>query len=110
MRWTKGIIGEAFWGFAIIAIVLLAPSSGLITLTIPDEPYGSAIGLPDTPHIGKRASEDSDHFAFDATFTTYDIHPKLFMFDDIMPARESDPHAALVSPDQIRAPPDTATV
>ena len=107
MRWMKSIVGEAFWGFAIIAIVLLAPSSGLITLTIPDEPYGSAVGLPDTTHIGKRATEDSDHLAFDATFATYEIHPGIYVLDEVAFTRQNDPQNAVASVAQIRAPPDT---
>ena len=77
MSRVKKFLYESFWSFAIVAVVLLAPSSGLITLTVPDEPYGNVATLPDMPHIGKRASDDSDHFAFDAAFATYDIHPPL---------------------------------
>lgn len=110
MSRVKDILHESFWGFAVVAIVLLAPSSGLITLAVPDEPYGSAVGLPDTSHISKRATEDSDHFAFDATFTTFDIHPGMYSLDEVAFARQNYPQNALVSLAQIRAPPEIATV
>ena len=102
----KSFLYESFWGFAVVAIVLLAPSSGLITLAVPDEPYGSTVGIPDTSHLNKRASDDSEHFVFDATFATYDLHPDLFTFDEVAAARRNDPYAAVVSPNQIRAPPN----
>ena len=100
----------SFWAFSIITIILLAPSSGLITLTVPDEPYGNVAVLPDASHLNKRASDDSEHFAFDATFTIYDIHPTLFTLDEVVFTRRNNPYAALVSPDQIRAPPAMAVV
>jgi hypothetical protein len=107
---AKSFLYESFWGIAVIAIILLAPSSGLITLTVPDEPYGSAIGLPDTTHIGKRASEDSEHFAFDATFSTFNIHPRLYVLDAVAYAQQNDPQNTFITLAQIRAPPDTVSV
>jgi hypothetical protein len=102
----KSLLHESFWSIVAVTIILFAPSSGLITLTEPDEPYGNVAALPDASHLNKRASDDSEHFAFDTAFTTYDIHPKLFAFDDVMFAHLNDPYATLLSPDQIRAPPD----
>ena len=102
---AKNFLYEWFWGFAVVTVVLLVPSSGLITLTVPDEPYGSAVGLPDTLHISKRASEDSEHFAFDATFAIYDIHPSTYVLDEVTFARKNYPQNAVASLAQIRAPP-----
>jgi hypothetical protein len=42
--------------FIVLTVVLLAPSPGFITLTIPDvDSDGQNITIPDFPHVGKRA-------------------------------------------------------
>jgi len=108
MSRAKSLLYESFWSYVVVAIILLAPSSGLITLAVPDEPYGSAVGLPDSPHIGKRASDDAEHLAFDATFTAYDIHPKLFLLAEVTFAGQNDLQNTSESVAQIRAPPSEA--
>jgi hypothetical protein len=102
----KGIVGETFGIFFIITVATFAPSAGLITLAVPDEPYGSAINVPDSQHVGKRTFEDSEHFAFDASFATFNIHPRIYVLDEVASAQQNGPQNTLVSFTQIRAPPD----
>ncbi len=95
----------SFWSFAIVAVSLLAPSAGLITLTVPDEPSSSAINIPDSPHIGKRASDDAQQFAINADAATYVIHPRLAAFGELVIRSTFDRSLELPLLANIRAPP-----
>jgi hypothetical protein len=82
----------------------MAPSAGLITLTIPDE-TSTAASIPDTQHIAKRASDDVRHIALDIIGTVAEIHPRLLHGETIaasicVQAPDAIPEAA-----QIRGPP-----
>jgi hypothetical protein len=99
------IFDKSFWAFSIVAVIFLAPSSGLITLTVPDEPYGGAIGLPDTPHLAKRASDDSQHLSYDAAAFSHPIHHSFFSENLSSVARALDPQHISPPLAQIRAPP-----
>jgi hypothetical protein len=110
MKRLKCIVRGSFWAFSIVAIILLAPSSGLVTLTVPDEPYGTIVGLPDMPHIGKRASDNPKHLTVDAAFTTYELRPKLSVLDDATRLSRNSFCMIVVLQAQIRAPPNVRVV
>ncbi len=100
----------SFWSFAIVAIILLAPSSGLITLAIPDEPYGNATGIPDVPHFSKRASDDSGHLVVAFVHRSYEINPKLFTFGDVTTAQYDSFDTLKILSAHSRAPPSNIQI
>ena len=102
---TKYLLIQSFWMFSIVAVTLLAPSSGLITLTIPDEPTGNIVVLSDSPHIGKRTSDDPKHLELIAASATLSIHPALVSTGSIAAVSLNDPYTDSASSAQIRAPP-----
>ena len=104
----KGALGHTFWIFSMVAIVFLAPSYGFITLTIPDEPYGSVVGVPDNQHLAKRTTDDLRHIVLDAASLTRYCNAPLVAIGTITLAYPYDPHAAGQSLAQIRGPPDHA--
>ena len=105
MSWFVRISRQTFWSCAIVAVASLAPSAGLVTLTVPDEPYGAAVGIPDVPHIGKRATDDSPLFSLGADAATYEIIPRLYVEGNIVLDSQSARIAIAPLITQIRAPP-----
>jgi len=102
---AEKLVEKSFWTLSIVAVISLAPSSGLITLTIPDEPYGAMASIPDTPHISKRASEDHHDVSYDAAANSFRIPlPFLTSADIYSPAGERA-HEDTLSDAQIRGPP-----
>jgi hypothetical protein len=106
MRKVRDILAQQFWIFSIVAVIFLAPSSGLITLTVPDEPYGNVlVGLPDIPHIAKRTSDDAEHLALDAAVIVYRINLALIVTGDAVPGYRSGALSIVALRSQIRGPP-----
>jgi hypothetical protein len=99
------IINKSFWAFATVAVIFLGPSSGLVTLTVPNEPNGGTIGIPDTPHLAKRASDDSQHLSYDVVTFSNPIHHSLISESLSSLARVLDPQRISPVLAQIRAPP-----
>ena len=105
MQRIRAIIGKSFWTFSIVAVTSLAPSSGFITLTVPDEPYGAAAGIPDSPHIAKRAGDGANHLAIDAASVVYAIDAGSLAEGKLALLSSSYPHVDAALSAQIRAPP-----
>jgi hypothetical protein len=108
MKRVRQALSTSFWTFATVAVMLLAPSSGLITLTMPDEPYGSVATLPDTPHLSKRTTDEDRHIGLDAIALSYRIHPTLlYAVQSSYGRAQSAVRARAIATVQIRAPPDS---
>lgn len=94
----------SFWSFVVLAIIAFVPSSGIITLTVPDDQYGSAIALPDTSHQEKRAAE-SGVIDADLAATNDRLNPHLISFADAVRTPSLPLLAQIPLPDSIRGPP-----
>jgi hypothetical protein len=88
-----------------VAVIFLAPSSGLITLTVPDEPDGNISVIPDITHTIKRTSDDSSLIGLDILATTYVLHHTFFSIGIALPTSAPEPYMDPSIPDNIRAPP-----
>lgn len=87
-----------------LSVIMMAPSSGLITLTIPDE-SSSAASIPDTQHISKRVTDDVRYIAFDAIGAVAEVHPRFLNVDAVAHTAAIQAPAPLSHEAQIRGPP-----
>jgi|GEM_PF-3116132 len=108
MHRAKDFAATSLWALSIVAVILLAPSSGLLTLAVPDEPYGATTtGLPDNPHIGKRTFDELDHLLIDAA-VSQGVRHILLSYQSRDYLSPSNSYAEPIAITQIRAPPDTS--
>ncbi len=105
----RQIVYSTIFSTLIMAVVLITPSSGLLTLTIPDETNSTA-GAPDTQHIGKRAPDGSHSITIDMIAGTGSSHPQLpAVAAAAAIVSRSHSHFAFVLA-RIRAPPSYSVV
>jgi hypothetical protein len=104
--YIEQLLGKSFWSIAVLAVIAFTPSSGLISLTIPDEPYSGIVSIPDTLHATKRASDDSYHAPLGILAITFIVQPPLFFSTEIRVREPITRYAFSPLLAQIRAPPD----